>query len=488
MNYQTAIRILSQSHRKIIEAYNDNKLEQAVSWMIIRANALYELQTVFYDGLIENTVAGISDKILSSCLNNKSYNSCGNRIVYYDSFCRDRKGLSNQYVNALISTGMEFLLITENTDFEKTEIYQCVNNCPRANYYIVPSKSSPLNKIVSIFNIIYTYCPSKLVLQLLPWSIPALVAISYLPKEITRINVNITDHAYWAGASLMDYNIEFRKYGEDISIERRGFNIEQEKYLPYYPYIFNLPFSGYGSIQTEGKVVLFWGGALYKVYDENFVFFELISKVLNKHENVICICAGGGNPEPLLTYIKKKGLEAVWHYIGTRDDIYQVIENCDIYVNTYPLGGGLMCQYAAMAAKPILAYGNPEFRADAIEGVLNTDQHITFFDETSFLKRADDLISNKPLRDDLGKLIHDCQMTPEKFCCCFKDIVNNCRGSLAHKSEKDTCGYETPINKIDFSIEGSLIKNLGLKSFLLYPKSFIWSLDQFYHRYVKKNN
>ena len=37
----------------------------------------------------------------------------------------------------------------------------------------------------------------------------ALAAIAALPKSIVKININITDHTFWAGSSLMDYNIEF---------------------------------------------------------------------------------------------------------------------------------------------------------------------------------------------------------------------------------------------------------------------------------------
>ena len=46
-------------------------------------------------------------------------------------------------------------------------------------------------------------------------------------------------------------------------------------------------------------------------------------------------------------------------FIGRRKRmaaIDAVFENCDIYLGTYPICGGLMSQYAAMHAKPILAY------------------------------------------------------------------------------------------------------------------------------------
>ena len=39
-----------------------------------------------------------------------------------------------------------------------------------------------------------------------------------------------------------------------------------------------------------------------------------------------------------------------------RKDISQLFRNCDIYYGTYPLSGGLMCQYAAAFGNPILAY------------------------------------------------------------------------------------------------------------------------------------
>lgn len=43
--------------------------------------------------------------------------------------------------------------------------------------------------------------------------------------------------------------------------------------------------------------------------------------------------------------------------IGDRHDINEVFKHSDIFLNTYPIGGGLMTQYAAANSKPILSLG-----------------------------------------------------------------------------------------------------------------------------------
>ena len=54
-----------------------------------------------------------------------------------------------------------------------------------------------------------------------------------------------------------------------------------------------------------------------------------------------------------------------------RKDISQLFRNCDIYYGTYPLSGGLMCQYAAAFGKPILAYAKKRVELDEVDGIVN---------------------------------------------------------------------------------------------------------------------
>ncbi len=480
MDYKSLNKIKNISERKIQEYVRSNSFDRAIRWMSVRSDLLYELNSSLYDELIEDNLEKVfvaeTNKSLSDNI------QATNRIVFVDVVSKDRRGLSNQYVKALIENGIEFLYLTENILFEQTEIYQQIQQYDKASCCIVPSFKKCTDKVGYIYENIMQYAPSRVLCHLLPWSITMLVALAALPKSIKRININITDHAYWAGVSAMDYNIEFRNHGKDLSVQCRGFQESQEFVLPYYPYIDSSPFEGFNGIETKDKVVLFFGGALYKIYGEEDFFLKLIAKVLKTHNNCICICAGGGDSGHLLSFIKKEGLENVWHYIGFRRDIYEVVRHCDILINTYPIGGGLMCQYAAMCSKPVIAFA----KAKAIEEVLSTSENVTFLQEKDFLDFIDLLILDKTFREEYGEKLNANLPTPSKFNSSLKLILGKCISSYSGYSHQ----YRTDIInngvRTDYSCESVILRNLGLGSVLYYPSIIFWAIKKIVNELMSK--
>lgn len=470
MDYRSLNNIISISERKISEFLKSNNYEGAIRWMTVRANLLYEINSSLYDGLIESKLNSIfvpKQSFVSSDVVFKT-----NRIVFVDVFSRDRRGLSNQYVEALIVNDIEFLYITENPSFKQTEIYQQIQQYDKASYCIIPSFKRCTDKVRYIYETIIQYDPDKVLCHLLPWSITMLAALAVLPKSIIKININITDHAFWAGLSVIDYNIEFRNFGKELSVRHRGLLESQEFILPYYPYIDSSPFEGFTGIETTGKVVLFWGGALYKIYGEDDVFLKLIARVLKTHENCICICAGAGDSAQLLSFIKEEGLEDVWHYIGFRKDIYEVVRHCDIVINTYPIGGGLMCQYGALCSKPVIAYA----KTKTIEEVLSTSENVSFSNENDFLDFIDLLISNKSFREGFGKRLNTTLPTPHSFNKSLKLILDKCNSSYSDTPLNTQPSFENNCLRNDYSCESVLLRNLRLTSVIYYPRIIFWSI------------
>ena len=457
MNYQEVNKVLALSSNKIEKCIRKKKRENAARWLSLRSVALYELNSFLYDETIEEGIHRIGTQIEENIIHYKN-TSNGNGIVFYDVTSWDRRGLSNQYVDALIENKVHFLYLTENKSFETTIICKRIKEYEDGDYIIIPSFYQTIEKSYYIYNTICRYSPKQILLHILPWSIPVLLALSFLPKDIVIININITDHAFWAGSSLMDYNIEFREYGRYLSTNNRCLRENQEFVLPYYPYIEETAFEGFGNIRTEGKIILFWGGALYKIYDEQLVFLKLVAKILKQHPDTICICAGGGDARKLDSFIKENDLCSSWYYIGYRNDIFQVINHCDIILNTYPISGGLICQYAANCSKPIISFGDIRQKRKAIEGILSTDETITYFDEDSFLSQVDYLIRNRMAREELGKSLKKVQFGKKDFCKLLKIIIENttCKNTY-HRSPK-TIESDCCVMKKDYEIESSLIK------------------------------
>lgn len=477
MNYKSSVKIYNQSLTRINKYLNKKKYDSAIRWMIVRANILYELQESFYDNTIENGLSIIGHSIAKQTVSNAKQRKVN--IVFYDVVSKDRRGLSNQYLDALIDSGVDFFLITENNRFKETLQYKKIISCERASFCIVPSFVNEYDKAKYIYKTIILYSPKKVLCHLLPWSVTFLSALSALPNNIIKVNINITDHAYWAGSSLMDYNIEFRKFGKSISLKYRGFEMTQEHELPYYPYVDNKSFEGFDSININDRVILFWGGALYKVYGDNYRFLHLVAKILKNNSNCVCLCAGGGNANELITFIKKNNLENSWHYLGFRKDIYEVVKHCDIYLNTYPIGGGLMCQYAAINAKPVASFGSEDNSERPIESVLSTKCQLTFYDENQFFDYVSTLINNPNERIRIGKELLHAQITPSLFNHKFSNIINACTCTQKHGSISQLT-MSGPHERTNYEIESTLFRNLKLKAFFVYPKLFFWLVKYAY--------
>lgn len=472
MDYNTLINICNLSERKIPKFVGSNDFEHAIRWMSVRSDLLYELNRSLYDELIEGNLEKVFFAKPNQSLSDNRQST--NRIVFVDVVSKDRRGLSNQYVNALIENDIEFLYITENLSFKQTDIYQHILQFDKASYCIVPSFKKCTEKAGFIYETIIQYAPSKVLCHLLPWSITMLVALAALPKSIIIININITDHAFWAGVSVMDYNIEFRNFGKELSVQNRGFQESQEFVLPYYPYVDSNQFEGFNGIETKDKVVLFWGGALYKIYGEDDLFLKLIAKVLKSHNNCICLCAGGGDSEHLLSFIKNEGLDHVWHYIGFRRDIYEVVRHCDILINTYPMGGGLMCQYAAICSKPVISFA----KVKDIEEVLSTSEKVSFLAEKDFLEFIDLLILDKSFRELFGEKLNANLPTPLKFNSSFKLILDKCIFTHSEYPRHLRSNISNNGVRYDYSCESVLLKNLGLTSIFYYPKIIFWFIKR----------
>lgn len=104
--------------------------------------------------------------------------------------------------------------------------------------------------------------------------------------------------------------------------------------------------------------------------------------------------------------------ERVFH-TAERKDLFALLENVDVYLNTYPLIGGLMTQYSAMAGKfPIFLK-----RYDANgECLLNEDElGVAFTDKEKFVKELERLITDADYRKMKGEQARHHVITEEQF-------------------------------------------------------------------------
>lgn len=213
-------------------------------------------------------------------------------VCFIDSFSRDQRGLTQQYLDALLSLKTKRIVFISETEHIGVQIKRTLDH-NRANVFTV-NHTEPIPTASEIISIVQAERPSYIIYHLTPDSIAPLVATCKL-RFITRCQINLTDHAFWLGDNtIFDYSFEFRKRGVLVSNVFRGFNKEQLVLLPYYPWIDGAAFQGF-PINSEGKIVLFSGGALYKTEDKDGTYFRILKEILERHHDVVFFYAGDGD-------------------------------------------------------------------------------------------------------------------------------------------------------------------------------------------------
>lgn len=377
----------------------------------------------FYIGFTDKEIEAILQQLGGFVKKHKNFETKP-RCVFYDTFSQDAQGLTMQYVDAIIAAGWEMLYLTEFglEDPRSIRLKQTLKDYSKAKLLTVPRNMKGMRKVQFVYDTIMDYAPDKLFMHIHPSAEEAVTAFYALPKEITKYQINLTDHAYWVGAGCMDYSFEFREYGAWLSVEHRGLKKEQTLMLPYYPMMKETAFQGFPQ-ETEGKIKIFSGASFYKIIDENDTFFKLNKAILDANPNAVTLFAGGGDMAMLNGLIEKYGLQGRFIPIGQRNDIFECYKHSDIYLSSFPQFGALMAQMAAHAGLPILAYAYNE--SGIVEEVVcqKHKEKITFTDIDALVAEATRLVNDLDYRRLRGQAMKDCVISVEEFNRSFKESV-----------------------------------------------------------------
>jgi hypothetical protein len=287
-----------------------------------------------------------------------------------------------------------------------------LQSCDKAIVKKIPQFANNFTKSQWVYDEICAFGEKKILMNFGEWPIELSVACAALPAECIRFRINLADHCFWAGVSCTDYTFEFRKYGANLTYNDRGLQRDRIIYMPFYPIMKESTFEGFPK-ECVGKFIFFSGGAVYKIVDGHNTYFKLCKQILNACPNSVILFAGADAENNVLANgIKQYGLQGRFIPIGYRKDILEVFNHCDVYINTHPLGGGLMCQYAAHCSKPILNYKN-----NGIEECIaqKTDCAFTSFTEEDLIDEAVRLYSDKEYRMERGEIMQNAVITKDEF-------------------------------------------------------------------------
>jgi len=468
--------------------YNSNKknIKKAVVYTELTAKIGYNFNFKYSDNELENNIL----KIATSIINTKiSFDSIPDRIVFHDSFSIDNRGLTQQYLRAIFSWNSDLLYIANKNTIGE-QILKELNHYPKSKILILSEESFEKNFLFAKDEII-KFKPSKAFLHFSPWEILGIALWSQI-TSVERFLINLTDHAFWLGKSCLDYIIEFRNYGCYLSENERGILKEKILYQPYYPIISSSIFNGF-PISTNNKIIAFAGSSYYKVYGENFFLLKMIKEVLIENSNLLFLFAGSGDVKPIRRFIKENKLEQCFILIGYRSDISEVVKNIDIYVNTYPLMGGLMSQYAALMNKPIIGYSDEKlYDVNDTEDLLGISKRgiLTRKTQKSFIDYFNELVRNIEIRNENIAYTKNALLQPKEFNQLLKKTIENKIQSLITSEigvDKNKV-FETYLdveNSYLNNYNNLLFSSLKLRMILIKPREFIqFFLKRFSERFL----
>ena len=393
----------------------------------------YHYYIGYKDDEVEDILSNISNQLIKKKDDKHRKKS---ECVFYDSFSSDNGGLTQQYLTAIISCGLRLVYITERKDFlnSNSEIKKQLDNYGKAVVIEVPSHANYWEKAQFVYDTIIESEAEKLFIHTEPYSAFASVAFYGLPNTIKKYKINLTDQTFWLGTGFIDYSFEFRQFGWHLSVVKRGISDSKILCLPYYPILNNEPFQGFPAV-AQGKIILFSGASYYKIYDKDDIFFKICKEILNACPELLILFAGYGRINVLNDKLVQYGIKDRFIPIGQRSDITEVFKHCDIYLNTYPVGGGLMLLYAAQLGKPIVCY-RAKTTAGA-EDIVCQRQYYNISDDDipSLVKRVKRLVNDSEYRKEYGCRIKDCTISNEMFNSLFSEYL------------------DTGINKISFDGE-----------------------------------
>ncbi len=341
------INVTNKLKKIVAKAIEKKKYDKALVLISTIARLSYEMNQSYTDQILEEWLLRIGQAIFQNFPEEKIVTD-DNVVVFYDGFGEDRRGLALIYLKAL---GGKYKVVYVTNESARNKIPSIEKIIAEHHGEIVFFKNN--FNVSSSKEIYYTILHARAghaFFYTTPWDTAAVIAFNCLKDTgIKRYLINLTDHAFWLGVHAFDYCIEFRDYGAYISNQYRQIPLAKLRLLPYYPIIDDaVEFEGYPfPFDETSQKLVFSGGALYKTLGAGNLYYQIVRHILESHLEVVFWYAGEGD-DSQLKHVMQEFPGRVYH-TKERKDLYQILRRASFYLNTYPIVGGLMFQYAAVA-------------------------------------------------------------------------------------------------------------------------------------------
>lgn len=351
------------------------------------------------------------------------------RVVFFDSFASDNRGITEQYLDALNYNGYEILFVTSNTQFSnESKLGKLLAGYKQCRVVVLPEPNHIIPSANQVAQEIADWHASKVFIHIGPYDVLPVMLFSQYKGVLHRYFINLTDHAWWLGRNCIDTNLEFRQFGMALSTKVRGIDKKKEALIPYYPVsqlnnetIDNLLPKG-----LEGKFVIVTGGTFYKYLDSNFTLLHIVQRILKENDNAVLLMVGTGRAGEL--YKRKadeKGLKDRIYLMDNTPYLLSVFEHAHLYLCSYPMTGGLMAQIAAKQGLPVVTYSAKSMDYNDLSDICYSDNFKTYDDEKAFCKEVSRLATDKAYYQQYAKSFdYNEEGEISKFRNTLKDILS----------------------------------------------------------------
>lgn len=268
---------INQIKQDIRQALDDKDYEKAICCSKFLCSFYYEYDYTYYDKEMEECAKRAAVEYIGNTIIDHPDR---NKIFFYDKFGLIDRGLANIYVNSLLDLGYEVIWCLFENGLQVKQIVDRFDSKSNLSFAFIPDLSV-VERMVFLKNIICKAGALHYFIYTLPTDVECMGVFASLQGDVKKYLINLTDHTFWIGADAIDYSIEFRNLGANISNIYRKIDMKKIRMLPYYPderkseTYQGMPFS-------EEEEFVFSGGSAYKLEGSD-IYEQIVCKILDKY-------------------------------------------------------------------------------------------------------------------------------------------------------------------------------------------------------------
>ncbi len=418
--------------KKIAKRYlNKRKYNDCLQVLHAISYYLYEYNQTYIDEDVELMLLEVSKAL--DIKQGRTYESIPNKVLVFDGFAFETRGVIKMYLNALVKGGFEIVYLYDKN--RSADIPEILKYCNENNIKTITynERAKFVDAAKEIGEAFLREKPAKALFYTYPYDVAVYVAFASFKGLTERFLIDLTDHAFWIGKYCNDffcgsremsaYNQFYQRHIPKEQLIKLGVNLIVEKCDSHDP----LPFD-----ETKARYI-FSGGALYKTLgDPNNYYYKIVDHILENHKDVVFLYAGYGDDSEMKVILKKYPERAF--YINERKDYYYLIQNCVFYLNTYPMFGGMMMKYSALAGKlPITL----KHSSDS-DGLLlhQKELGIEYDSYDDLIKDVDHLLDDEKYLKQRESKLQGSVITEERFVSNLKNALLNHKTDYEHSYEQ----------------------------------------------------